>query len=67
MFKIDRPYNIGLGYAQHVTIRSMIPRPKSIKSKGKLIILGARKKIWGAGPIGHDATGQYLPLVFSLM
>ena len=48
MFKIDRPYNIGLGYAQHVTIRSMIPRPKSIKSKGKLIILGARKKIWGA-------------------
>ena len=34
MFKIDIIYNIGLGYAQHVTIRSMIPRPKSINLKG---------------------------------
>ena len=32
MFKIEITYNIGLGYAQHVTIRSM--RPKSINLKG---------------------------------
>ena len=35
MFKIDIIYNIEWGYAQHVTIRSMIPRPKSINLKGK--------------------------------
>ena len=34
IFKIDIIYNIGLGYAQHVTIRSMLPRPKTIYLKG---------------------------------